>query len=289
MKHPLSRFAASPSLAAREGDGAFAAGRPLLGVTGLGCACSAAVGFAGVKPGLLAMTHRFISSSVSLIAAALLVSGCALSLNAPPPVDMPVATTAPVLQPREQVAQAPTGSLFNASRYRPAFEDRRARIVGDLVTVQIVESVTASQKQDSGVKRSNSLDAGISALPLFSGGAANTIKNRLKAGVSNDSDFTGAGSTSNINTFTGTISTTVVDVLPNGHLVVSGEKQVGVNQNVDVLRFTGTVDPRSLRPGSTVASNQVANVRVESRGRGQGSEAQSIGWLSRFFLNVMPF
>ncbi|MEG0047230.1 MAG: flagellar basal body L-ring protein FlgH, partial [Comamonas sp.] len=55
------------------------------------------------------------------------------------------------------------------------------------------------------------------------------------------------------------------------------------------LRFTGTVDPRSLRPGSMVASNQVANVRVESRGRGQGSEAQSIGWLSRFFLNVMPF
>ena len=72
--------------------------------------------------------------------------------------------------------------------------------MGDLVTIQIVESVTASQKQDSGVKRSNSLDAGISALPLFSGGAANTIKNRLKAGVSNDSDFTGAGSTSNINT-----------------------------------------------------------------------------------------
>ena len=81
----------------------------------------------------------------------------------------------------------------------------------------------------------------------------------------------------------------MVDVLPNGHLIVSGEKQVGVNQNVDVLRFTGTVDPRSLRPGSMVASNQVANVRVESRGRGQGSEAQSIGWLSRFFLNVMPF
>jgi flagellar L-ring protein precursor FlgH len=80
----------------------------------------------------------------------------------------------------------------------------------------------------------------------------------------------------------------VVDVLPNGHLVIAGEKQIGVNHNVDVLRFTGTVDPRSLRPGSTVASTQVANLRVESRSRGQ-AEAQSIGWLSRFFLNVMPF
>ena len=212
-----------------------------------------------------------------------------MSPNAPPPVDMPVATTPPVLQPPESLAQASTGSLFNAGRYRPAFEDRRARIVGDLVTIQIVESVTASQKQDSGVKRNNSLDAGVSVLPFFSGGAANTIKNRLNAEVSNESNFTGSGSTTNVNTFTGAITTTVVEVLPNGHLVVSGEKQVGVNQNVDVLRFTGTVDPRSLRPGSTVASTQVANVRVESRGRGQASEAQSIGWLSRFFLNVMPF
>ena len=231
------------------------------------------------------VSHR---STASAIAAAVLASGCALSPNAPPPVDMPVATTPPVLQPREQLAQTPSGSLFNASRYRPAFEDRRARLVGDLVTVQIVESVTASQRQNSGVGRKNKLDAGVDVLPLFKGGALDTI-GRLKAGVHSDSEFTGSGTTSNINTFTGAISTTVVEVLPNGHLVVAGEKQVGVNQNVDVLRFTGTVDPRSLRPGSMVASNQVANVRVESRGRGQGSEAQSIGWLSRFFLNVMPF
>ena len=228
-------------------------------------------------------------STASAIAMALLASGCALSPNAPPPVDMPVATTPPVLQPRDQVAQAPSGSLFNASRYRPAFEDRRARIVGDLVTVQIVESVTARQNQDSGVARKNSLGAGVSALPFFKGGATQTIKDSLNAELSSDASFSGKGSTSNVNTFRGDISTTVVDVLPNGHLVVAGEKQVGVNQNVDVLRFTGTVDPRSLRPGSMVASNQVANVRVESRGRGQGSEAQSIGWLSRFFLNVMPF
>lgn len=231
----------------------------------------------------------FNASTASAIVMALLASGCALSPNAPPPVDMPVATTPPVLQPREQVAEAPTGSLFNASRYRPAFEDRRARLVGDLVTVQIVESVTARQNQDSGVSRKNSLGAGVSALPFFKGGATQTIKDSLNAELGSKSDFSGKGSTSNVNTFTGTISTTVVDVLPNGHLVVAGEKQVGVNQNVDVLRFTGTVDPRSLRPGSTVASNQVANVRIESRGRGQGSEAQSIGWLSRFFLNVMPF
>lgn len=231
--------------------------------------------------------HRPVLAGAGL-AVLLAVSGCA-TLNEPPPVDMPVSTAPPLLQPREQMAQVPTGSLFHAASYRPIFEDRRARLVGDMVTVQIVESVSARQKQDSGVKRGNELSGGITALPFFSGGAANTINKSFNLGAKNSTDFSGSGSTSNENTFTGAISTTVVDVLPNGHLVIAGEKQIGVNQNVDVLRFTGTVDPRSLRPGSMVASTQVANVRVESRSRGQAGEAQSIGWLSRFFLNVMPF
>jgi len=90
-------------------------------------------------------------------------------------------------------------------------------------------------------------------------------------------------------TFTGSITATVVDVLPNGHLLITGEKQIGVNQNVDVLRFSGTVDPRHVRPGNVVASTQVANARILSRGRGQQAEAQQIGWLSRVFLSVLPF
>ncbi|GGH57332.1 flagellar L-ring protein [Comamonas phosphati] len=238
-----------------------------------------------------AMTQRlpFLPAAgvcLALLAASL--SGCALSPNAPPPVEMP-STAPPVLQPREQLAQTPTGSLFNASRYRPIFEDQRARMVGDTVTVQIVERVSASQSSDSKVGRTNDMSTGISAVPLFKGGAENTIKDALTLGVKSGTDFKGSGGTTSNNNFTGSIATTVVDVLPNGHLVIAGEKQIGVNHNVDVLRFTGTVDPRSLRPGSTVASTQVANLRVESRGRGQAGEAQSIGWLSRFFLNVMPF
>ena len=77
-------------------------------------------------------------------------------------------------------------------------------------------------------------------------------------------------------------------VLPNGHLLVAGEKQIGVNHNVDVLRFSGQVDPRAIQPGNSVASAQIANVRIEQRGRGQQADAQGIGWLGRFFLNVLP-
>ena len=112
---------------------------------------------------------------------------------------------------------------------------------------------------------------------------------KLGIGAKTNNDFSGKGGTQAANTFSGSITATVMDVMPNGHLVVVGEKQIGVNQNVDVLRFSGTVDPRLLQPGSVVSSNQVANVRVESRGRGAQGEAQTVGWLSRFFLSFQPF
>ena len=84
------------------------------------------------------------------------------------------------------------------------------------------------------------------------------------------------------------VTATVIEVLPNGHLVIAGEKQIGVNHNVDVLRFSGQVDPRVIQTGNLVASAQIANVRIEHRGRGAQAEAQGIGWLARFFLSVLP-
>ncbi len=178
-----------------------------------------------------------------------------------------------------------TGSLFQATSYRPSFEDRRARMVGDTVTVQIVENVTASQKSTSTVDRNSSIDSKITALPLQP--VADLAK--LGIGASTSNNFSGKGGTESANTFSGSITATVIEVLGNGHLVVAGEKQIGVNQNVDVLRFSGTVDPRLVQPGSVVSSTQVANVRIESRGRGAQGEAQTVGWLSRFFLSFQPF
>jgi len=222
-------------------------------------------------------------------AASLVISGCAF--NDPPPVDLqsqthPLPATA-IAVPQPQ-AQA-TGGLFQANRYRPPFESRRARLVGDLVTIQITERVTASQQSSSTLNRDSSIGGGISMFPLLTGGALNTITGRSSLDMGSEADFKGGGGTTSANTFTGAITATVVEVLPNGHLVVTGEKQIGVNQNVDVLRFTGTVDPYQLQPNSVISSTQVANVRVESRGRGQQNSAQAIGWLSRFFLSFIPF
>jgi flagellar L-ring protein precursor FlgH len=190
-------------------------------------------------------------------------------------------------KPQAIVAAAPpppvaTGSIFNSVTYRPLFEDHRARLVGDTLTVQIVEKVSASAKSTSSVDKNGGLEAGITALPLVKS------LTRASASATGSNTFEGKGATESSNDFTGTITVVVREVLPNGHLLVAGEKQIGVNANVDVLRFSGQLDPRAIQPGNAVPSTQIANVRLEHRGRGAQADAQAVGWLMRVFLSVLP-
>ncbi len=217
------------------------------------------------------------------LAASLLFSlaGCD-TLYKTPKVD--VATPTYVAPPAIPVPEIHNGSIFQSAQYRPLFEDYRARLVGDSITVQIVEKISATQKSTSTIDKSGKVAAGITALPFLS---ANTFNRASVAGTS-DNSFSGAGTVANSNDFSGTITAVVTAVLANGSLVIAGEKQIGVNQNVDVLRFSGQVDPRMIQSGNVVASAQIANVRIEQRGRGAQADAQGIGWLSRFFLNVLP-
>ena len=216
---------------------------------------------------------------------ALLASGCA-SLSQIPDVDLAKAPEKlDYPQARATAPEPVTGSLYSAASFRPSFEDHRARLIGDTLTVQITERLAATQQSSSNVNRESELGAGVSAFPFLN----QSTLGRLNAGASTNNSFTGDGTTQATNTFSGNITAVVTDVLPNGHLVVIGEKQIGVNQNVDVLQFSGTVDPRAIRPGNAVSSTQVANVRVLSRGRGAQADAQTFGWLSRFFLTLLPF
>ena len=222
-----------------------------------------------------------IIATAAIAAAATLLAGCQ-TLNAPPKVDVAEPTSAlPVAQPAPTVNN---GAIFQGTQYRPLFEDHRARLVGDTLTVQIVEKVSATQKSTSSIDKSGKLSAGVTALPFVS---SNSFGRASVAGTSSNS-LDNKGSTENSNDFSGTITATVTGVLPNGHLLVAGEKQIGVNHNVDVLRFSGQVAPRAIQPGNAVASAQIANVRIEQRGRGAQAEANGIGWLARFFLNVLP-
>ena len=225
-----------------------------------------------------------LRASLALLLA-LGLSGCT-NLARQPTVDlvMPSAAYPLPAAPAPAAAAPANGAIFQADSYRPLFESHRARIVGDILTITIAEKVSAVQKSTSSVDRADTLTAGISALPFFKSSALT----RASASGSSSTAFAGKGTTENSNDFAGVITATVVQVLPNGHLIVAAEKQIGVNANVDVLRFSGQVDPRAIAPGNSVTSTQVANVRVQQRGRGQVAEAQSMGWLSRFFLNVLP-
>jgi flagellar L-ring protein FlgH len=225
-----------------------------------------------------------------------LLGGCT-TLYPTPQVQFPTAAAhtlsadgvpaTPLLQP---VAMAPApapvvnGSIYQAASYRPLFEDHRARLVGDTLTVTIAERVSATQKATSTLDKGGSLSGSVTSLPFLGSSAFG----KATAGGSSSNTFAGKGTTESSNDFAGTITANVVAVLPNGHLLIAGEKQVGLNQHVDVLRFTGQVDPRSIQPGNTVQSAQIANVRVESKGQGAMQDAQGIGWLGRFFLNLMP-
>ena len=218
-----------------------------------------------------------------LLAAA--IGGCG---TVPQPAQVDFSSAPPTPNYPQRAAPTNPGGLFQPASYRTSFEDYRARQVGDIVTITITENVAASQKTTSATQRSNAVSGGVTAVPgfVFPGTAA---ENLLNIGGSSSVNFAGQGDNEAANTFTGSITATVTEVLPNGNLQITGEKQIGLNHNVDVMRFTGTVDPRSILPGNTVASTAVSNVRVESKGRGPNYEAHNPGWLTRFFMNIYPF
>jgi flagellar L-ring protein precursor FlgH len=222
---------------------------------------------------------RFVAALVALAA----LAGCGtINDYRMPPVD--VGALPPVTAPAAPPAAQGNGAIYQAAAYRPLFEDHRARLPGDTLRVNIVEKVSATQKSTSTVDRNGTIGGSVTALP----GISNNALRRATIGGSSANAFDGKGTTESSNDFSGTITVLVTGVLPNGHLLVQGEKQIGVNANVDVLRFSGQVDPRAIQPGNTVPSTQIANVRVEQRSRGQQADAQVMGLLSRFFLSVMP-
>jgi len=185
------------------------------------------------------------------------------------------------------VAPASAGAIFpGGDAYRPLFENIRARMVGDIVLVTIQENTTASQSSNAAVNRTGKMDGSITAIPFINPTAPIVTRGKVAGALTNDSAAKGSSDSNNV--FTGTITATVTEVLPNGNLLIVGEKQVGVNQTVDSLRFSGVIDPRQIRPPNTIASTQVADVRLEFRGRGDIDRALTTGWMQKIFFSFAP-
>ncbi|WP_312629418.1 flagellar basal body L-ring protein FlgH [Scandinavium sp.] len=230
---------------------------------------------------------RHKTGSLPAVAALVLVlSGCAY-IPHKPLVDGST-TAAPM-----QVATTTTsGSIFQTGQamsygYQPMFEDRRPRNVGDTLTIVLQENVSASKSSSASANRNGSTGLSMDTVPgmlsgLLGGDRANTA-------VSGKNDFSGKGGAAAKNTFNGTITVTVQELLVNGNLRVVGEKQIAINQGTEFIRFSGVVNPRTISSSNSVISTQVSDARIEYVGNGYINEAQQMGWLQRLFLNLSPF
>lgn len=204
------------------------------------------------------------------------LSGCAVTPSSI--VQQPTTVRAQMLQ----APQAQNGSIYQASTFRPLFEDRRARSIGDLITVTIVEKTNAAKQGSNSGSKSNSLSASVPNIfgRTFAGGEIST-----KSSSKIDAKDASAAS----NTFTSTLTATVTDVLPNGNMVISGEKQVAFDDGVEYIRFSGVVSPANIGAGNTILSTQIADVRAEYRTDSRVDGAAVMGYLTRFFFSVLPF
>ena len=173
------------------------------------------------------------------------------------------------------------GAIYQASNYRPLFEDRRARHIGDMLTINIIEKTSAVKAGASSGNKSGTVSAGMPGILQGKFGAS------LSASTGNK--FADGDNQSASNTFTGTLGVTVTEVLPNGNLIVAGEKQVAMNKGVEFIRFSGMVSPDNIQTGNIVTSTQVADARVEYRTNSQIDKAELASMASRFFQSLLPF
>lgn len=223
-----------------------------------------------------------VSRRIALIALAfflLIVAGCA---------QVPRASVVGEQEQINIVDRPPpiaNGSIYQARRgYQPLFEDRRPRTIGDILTIVLDEEVSASKNSQSNANRTGSSSLELAQLPDIL-----DVLAEYGFDVSGASDFAGGGGSQANNSFTGTITVSVLEVMNNGNMRVRGEKQIAINQGTEFIRFSGVVNPRTITAQNTVPSTQVADARIEYVGDGYINEAQHMGWLQRFFLNVSPF
>ena len=234
-----------------------------------------------------------------LMLSGLLLAGC----NTDPSTS--VAQPMTIKPPVPAASRVNTGSIYSAATSRGLFDDRRARFVGDTLTVKIVERTSATKSSAESFERSGEVDVNIPTptilgqtpkklpfvLPGFSRGDANGNDVRIDTTMSSSasSSFDNSDRGSNSNSFSGSIAVTVIEVLANGNLVVSGEKQVAINEKTEFIRLSGVVNPITINIANEVNSTQLADARIESKDKQSMDTAQLVSMLSRFFLTLVPF
>lgn len=228
------------------------------------------------------MTIRAIAAGC-LALAALGQGGCATK----PTRDPAYAAVTP--QPVVLSAANPGGIYQVPGAFQPApplslFEDLRARRVGDVLTIRLVERTNASKKASTSTKKDSTVDI---PLPTLLGATPRAhYKGKdysLETNIQASREFGGGGDSSQSNSLSGSITVTVAEVLANGNLLVRGEKILSLNQGHEFVRVAGIVRPVDIAPDNSVLSTQVADAQISYGGEGVLDESNSKGWLARFF------
>jgi flagellar L-ring protein precursor FlgH len=227
--------------------------------------------------------HRTVLAST--VAAALL-TGCAASLDSG---IVPGPRSATAIPHPGNIERVNNGAIFQPgmSAVNLFSDDRKPRSVGDTLKVNIVENLTAANKSATDTKSESALaqkgPGAKAGMGLFS-----SIMN-LDVAAAGSNSFQGNGQTSSSTQFKGQVAATVINVLPNGNLVVAGERTIALNGGVNLLRFSGTINPKDIQAGNTIASTDAVNARVELVGAGEVSDAASRSWIQRVLTESLSF
>jgi flagellar L-ring protein FlgH len=197
-----------------------------------------------------------------------------------------VVKTPTTAKPEARAKTPPTkGAIYQVSNHRPLFEDRRPRRVGDILTIRIVENTTANKAGSGSSSKTGSVESSITpptGLPI------DLIKTPITIAAESSLNNEDEAAESASNSFNGSIAVTVIEVLENGYLVVSGEKQVAFDRGAEFVRFSGVVNPDDVTQGNNINSTRVADARMEYRTNSQLDPAQVLSILARFFLSFAP-
>lgn len=178
------------------------------------------------------------------------------------------------------------GAIFQADRSVRLFEDRRARQVGDTLTVNLVENTSASRKSETTETREASADINVPSPTVL---GQRGILGATTWAPESETSQTFKDNETNSNTFRGALTVTVVEVLDNGNLLVAGEKRIAINNDTEYLRLVGVVNPIHITATNSVNSTQLADVQLESKNSQGIDKSQLSSMLARFFLVLMPF
>lgn len=208
----------------------------------------------------------------------LLTAGCGTTI--PPRPDDPY--YAPIVPPAQEAAasqKVAMGSLYQNTQVSFLYSDRRASQIGDLITITLNERTNASKNADTEIKNNDSS----SLSPTIGGRLATYNGNPFSYDIDKQKQFKAEADTAQANSLNGTITVTVAQVLPNGNLMVKGEKWLTLNQGNEYIRISGIIRPEDITTDNTIPSTRVANARISYSGTGDLDESNKQGWLSRFF------